>query len=156
MKVLCINDFGWSLRVKSFFGFGDSWRNGPGPEYGDIDDVVQEEESDKGKLFYWLRKWPGAKYEADWFIPLSEMDERQFEREPIRIFNSWPEDKGLGFFYSLNKQPFIDLSLRSIWRLDKSHSSNWLPNLILIQKSIDKNQEIIDGVSSQDVITFSG
>jgi len=95
MKVLCINDSGWMVRISSFFGFGGHWFKGLGPVFGDIDVVIKEEQGDGGKLFYFLQNWPGGQYEANEFIPLSDIDETLFERKSIVKTTIWPLDKAL-------------------------------------------------------------
>lgn len=78
MKVFCINDNGWYFDKKIIF-----WNRiieCDGPSYGDINTVTSEYYKE-GKLYYDLLEWPPKSnddgFEADCFIPLSEIDETE-------------------------------------------------------------------------------
>jgi hypothetical protein len=91
MKVFCLNDEQWGTKVRGFFR--SFIRIDPGPKYGDIDEVVEVLEY-KGEKFYVLQAWPDQSYDVDEFIPISEEDETEFERQPIKM-HTWPVDKAL-------------------------------------------------------------
>ena len=78
MKVFCINDFGWCVE-RNYFLFKREI-DVDGPDYGDINTVLREYYS-KGILYYELVEWhpehPDDGFQADCFIPLSEIDETE-------------------------------------------------------------------------------
>jgi len=95
MRVYCINDAGWVIKISTFFGC--IWVKAGGPKYGDIDEVTATNEH-SGRKFYELQAWPKGEYDANYFIPLSEIDETEFERksiETIKTLQLWPEDPAL-------------------------------------------------------------
>lgn len=81
MKVLCIcSDWEYTKKWDRFmqFIFG---RNHPDPVYGNIYNVIGEESND----YYVLEEFAGnGGYEKDCFIPISEIDETEFERQIIK------------------------------------------------------------------------
>jgi len=82
MRLVCINTTGWYQDKKALFGLITYKRNCKGPKYGDIVTKIKDV-YEEGILYYILVEWPDANdegFEATSFIPLSEIDETEMER----------------------------------------------------------------------------
>ena len=85
MKLFCINEDGWGVRRKFLKFLGQKQINGP--KYGDIvtslGDCWEE-----GVFYYIIKEWPPCDednaWEAECFIPISELEE-EVEEEEINL-----------------------------------------------------------------------
>ena len=72
MRVRCINDRGWCAYI-------DHTKNKVGPEWGDIDEVIEVRTEDD-LCGYRLLRFPTEYFEASYFIPISDISETEMER----------------------------------------------------------------------------
>jgi hypothetical protein len=95
MRVLCINEKGWETKVKGIPG--EPFVKVPGPLYGEVYEVVNEGVTGSQR-YYELESWPDIKWCAECFIPISDIDETEFERYKQKQFVPWPADKAISHF----------------------------------------------------------
>lgn len=74
---MCINDAYWGTKIPGYCDIQSD-----GPEYADIDLVTGEIEL-SGVKYYILEDWPSDAFDSECFIPISDIDETEFERESI-------------------------------------------------------------------------
>jgi hypothetical protein len=78
---MCINVRGWYVDETLLWGLIKYKKDTKGPKYGDIVTVTRRC-YEEGILYYELQEWPkNGEFEADCFVPLSDIDETEMVRE---------------------------------------------------------------------------